>query len=164
MRRALMRSVEFDGQLEALRGPGLDAHRIEILSRMERRVDLGHPAADPLQKLGEIFLLFLLIGIEDPLGEIQRAPGTDGFLLGHPPGVHLLAQRGQHDELRARAGFRRRRFRAAAPADRSHLRISATASLTASAQSMQRLHVAPERGSGRVGGGGSSRSTDPARS
>ena len=75
-------------------------------------VDLGDTPADLLQELGQVFLLLVLIRVEDALGEIERAASAGGFLLREPPGVHLLAQSGQHDELRvARTGFRGRRFR-----------------------------------------------------
>ena len=43
VRRTLPRSIELDRQLDALGGPGLDAHRVEVLAGMERRVDLAQP-------------------------------------------------------------------------------------------------------------------------
>ena len=44
MRRALTRAVELDRQLDALGRPRLDAHRIEVLARMERGSRSGRHA------------------------------------------------------------------------------------------------------------------------
>jgi hypothetical protein len=110
MRRALPRSIELDRELHSFRGPRLDTHGVEILSGVERRVDPGDPVADPLQELGEVFLLFLLIRAEDAIDERHCPAGSSDFFLRHAPCVHLLTKGGQHDELRvARARFRARR-------------------------------------------------------
>ena len=76
VRRPLPGSVEIDRQLDPLGRPRLDAHRIEIFSRMERRVDLCHPAADTLEQLAQIIFLLPLIRVEHRLGEGQRPLGT----------------------------------------------------------------------------------------
>src|SRR5207247_3680175 len=52
--RTLARAVELDGQLDALGRPRLDAHRPQILLRMEGRVELGDAPADLREALREL--------------------------------------------------------------------------------------------------------------
>ena len=127
VRRALARPVELDGQLDSLCRPRLDAHRREVLARVERRIELGDAAADLLQELGQILLLPGLIRIEDAIRQADGPERPRRLLLPCAPGLDLLAESGQHDELRiARVRPRARRlFCASLTVARSHLRISA---------------------------------------
>ena len=100
MRGPLARSVEFDGQFDALRRPRLDAHRFgQILAGVERRVHVGDALADSLQELRQIFLLLRLICLEDAVRERERPERPGRFLLRQPPHLDLLAERRQHHEL-----------------------------------------------------------------
>jgi hypothetical protein len=100
VRGALARPVELDGQLDALCRPRLDAYAGEVLTRVQRRIELGDATTDLLQEPGQVFFLLRLIRIEDAIGEAEGPHRAGGFLLARAPVPDLLAQSGQHDKLR----------------------------------------------------------------